>query len=55
MSASEVLTQQIINQAWTKAETLNSDLQTRLDHAETAVQGSTNVTFTPVTPITTIE
>lgn len=53
MSASEVLTQQIINTAWAKAETLLGDLDWRLDHAETAVGGSISVTSpTPPAEIT---
>lgn len=51
MSASEALTWQIINQAWTKAEALSTDLQGRLDDAQTAVSGSIIVPTVPVDPI----
>lgn len=54
MSAAEALTWQIINQAWTKAEALSSDLTGRLDDAQTAVSGSITVSASPVTPIAPI-
>lgn len=54
MAVSEALSQQIINQAWTKAESLLSDMDWRLDHAETALQGSIGVTVADVAPIASI-
>lgn len=40
MSVSSDLSQQIVNQAWSRAESLLADLDTRLDRAETASGGS---------------
>lgn len=54
MSISGDLSQQIINQAWTKAEALNSELGDRLDAAQTAVSGSTTVGAASASPITSI-
>ena len=54
MSVSADLSQQIINQAWTEAHSLLSDLDNRLDHAETAASGSVSVGTVLTTPIASI-
>lgn len=54
MAISDVMSQQIINQAWAKAEVLSEQLQSRLDAAETAVSGSTAMGSATATPITAI-
>lgn len=51
MAVSTVFSQQIINQAWAKAESMLSDMDWRLDHAETALSGSIGVGSATVTPI----
>ena len=48
------LSQQIINQAWTKAESLSGELVSRMDAARTAVSGSTSVGAATAPPITAI-
>lgn len=54
MAISEVMSQQIINQAWSKAEALSELLQARLDAAETAVSGSTSMGTATAAPISSI-
>lgn len=54
MAISDTMSQQIINQAWSKAEALSELLQARLDAAETAVSGSTSMGTAAADPITSI-
>lgn len=54
MTASIDMSWQIINQGWSKAESLNSELQDRLDDARTAMSGSISVPYPSVTEISAI-
>lgn len=54
MAVSEVLSEQIINQAWTLAVSLSQQLEARLDAAETAVSGGASMGVASVSPITSI-
>lgn len=55
MSVSADLSNQIVNQAWTRAESLLGDLDWRLDHAETASSGSVSVPIASTAPLTGID
>ncbi|HQW20658.1 MAG TPA: hypothetical protein PLI90_08300 [Rhodocyclaceae bacterium] len=54
MSVSGDLSQQIISQAWTKAESLLGDLDWRLDRAETSVSASVGIGTAATTPLASI-
>lgn len=55
MSVSGDLSNQIIERAWTEAHSLLTDLDNRLDHAETAVSGTISVGTTLTTPLSAID
>lgn len=54
MSESATLSQQIVNQAWAKAEALDAELKARLDAAQTAISGGDSMTGATATPILAI-